>query len=697
MSTDHGFKLLAIRPLKGCDEKVRRVLIEGKLYQFYNEYNFEWNETEIIGVKYEPTIPLDLYYVDRPNSDKKLPIHISAVVGKNGTGKSSIVELLYAACFNMALQWHILPDKDDDGRRLEILSNLNVEIFYTLNDSFYKLKLSVSETASFILKDDMFTNSQISYEDKEFLVKEFFYTIAINYSQHALNAYHLGHWVNQLFHKNDGYQTPIVLNPYRKYGNIKINTEEQLTYSRILSILLTRQNEKNLNINTYYRELVPGKIAEKVRLTLNAGKVKFKPDEKGIKDVLVENKGYILDAVFSVFNIRPALPYNTNNAFIRVAYQYILKKSYTISSRYAPYQNDKLVFIDEVDTKDKKNVRYKFDNTAFIRFIEELKRDSSHITFKFRQALNFVNSFEEYEQFVGSKKGKKDLNHLADFLYKIKREDELINYLPPSFFNYYIYFGREGELKQLSSGEKQKIFSSASYIYHIVNINSVREKGSYRRYEYINIVFDEIELYYHPELQKSFVNDFIGNISRLNVPYISGVNCLFITHSPFILSDIPNANVLFLEEMAKPVDPKDTHFIETFGANIHDLLKNSFFLENGSMGEFAKEKISETIDYLNLEIHKKRRPNANDSNNKPKNTELKEWEDEKERLMRKVGDKNNREYHESVINMIGEPILRKKLQSMYREVASESELENINREIENLEKKRELLKLKRDA
>lgn len=34
----------------------------------------------------------------------------------------------------------------------------------------------------------------------------FCYSIAVNYSHYGLNSQNLGHWVNLLFHKNDGYQ-----------------------------------------------------------------------------------------------------------------------------------------------------------------------------------------------------------------------------------------------------------------------------------------------------------------------------------------------------------------------------------------------------------------------------------------------------------------------------------------------------------
>lgn len=61
------------------------------------------------------------------------------------------------------------------------------------------------------------------------VVDYFFYTFVSNYSMYAYNredysdefdADGIGCWLQGIFHKNDGYQTPIVLTPFREKGNI---------------------------------------------------------------------------------------------------------------------------------------------------------------------------------------------------------------------------------------------------------------------------------------------------------------------------------------------------------------------------------------------------------------------------------------------------------------------------------------------
>lgn len=129
------------------------------------------------------------------------------------------------------------------------------------------------------------------------------------------------------------------------------------------------------------------------------------------------------------------------------------------------------------------------------------------------------------------------------------------------------------------------------------------------------------------------------------------------SHSPFLLSDIPKENVIFLEKdksTGNCINVTKNIEINTFGANIHSLLSNGFFMKDGLMGEFSKNKIEEVIKYL----------------------------DEEESKI------NSKEEAQNIIEIIGEPILKNTLVSMYekRFYKNESKLEVLKRkqkEIEN--------------
>jgi energy-coupling factor transporter ATP-binding protein EcfA2 len=186
-------------------------------------------------------------------------------------------------------------------------------------------------------------------------------------------------------------------------------------------------------------------------------------------------------------------------------------------------------------------------------------------------------------------------------------------------------------LDDLSFGEQQLLFIlNQLYSFknsQITGIDSIVDNGQQHEIEscknidsYI-VLLDEIDIGWHPNWQKRMINyicDFLKLIPEKTF------HLIFATHSPFILSDIPKENVIFLKDgkQDKTVD------IDTFGANIHTLLSHGFFMSDGLMGEFAKEKINKAIEYLN----------------KPKLTQ------------------EEIEYCENIISIIGEPIIKNQLQ-----------------------------------
>lgn len=149
----------------------------------------------------------------------------------------------------------------------------------------------------------------------------------------------------------------------------------------------------------------------------------------------------------------------------------------------------------------------------------------------------------------------------------------------------------------MSSGERQLMYSLSSILYHIQNLESVEDDVFRVSYRHINLVLDEVELYSHPEYQRTFVADLLDRLSWLEINYpMKSINILLVTHSPFILSDIPKSNILYLKEGKAVTDTSS--FVNTFGANVNDILHQSFFLENGFMGEHIQRKIQSMIRFL---------------------------------------------------------------------------------------------------
>ncbi len=633
-----GFKILGIRALKDCHKDYCKNLQKGEVYKFYNNYTFVYKDpsdvnSEIVQIFDDIKKSFDIYNITKPNG-KELKINISALVGKNGSGKSSIIELLLMGINNIA-KFHY------EYQTVENISKENSKKFaieiYVFND--YKYKVYIDNFQVIIYRFDELKNSFIKLNSQGILyVNEavLFYTIVLNYSAYSLNEADLGTWIKKLYHKNDSYQIPIVLTPLRKAGNIDINRENYLAKSRLLSNLL--------NKNESFRVLTEkNDKAVALNLSNNFDKLGVINDDYDMPDYNV------VEEYVNLFLKRNGLEPNPNILDQEIVKKYIYKKLSRICLNYRMYW----VFFDDVNGilfQDKLEDYY-----------NQLNEDRSHRTIKLRQALNYYSFTCEFYKVGGLNLNTivKNINELFEKQRQLNGQIELIDFTPPAFFDVDIVLtNHENTTKEipenymfntLSSGEKQRIFSLSSILYHIYNIDSVHKDGNANttNYKNINIIYDEVELYFHPEMQARYISALLKSISYIQLENIESINMLFVTHSPFILSDIVNTNILYLES-GKTIIPTN----QTFGANIHELLASSFFMTYGTIGKFASERINETLNWLK------------------KKGNLKLGMDYFQIEENNSFDRDV-EYHKQVIDLIGEPVIRYKLLEMYNEFVKE--------------------------
>ncbi|MFY0802048.1 AAA family ATPase [Peribacillus frigoritolerans] len=114
------------------------------------------------------------------------------------------------------------------------------------------------------------------------------------------------------------------------------------------------------------------------------------------------------------------------------------------------------------------------------------------------------------------------------------------------------------------------------------------------------LLIDESELYFHPQWQKEWISVLLAGLTKLFDKHQSTIQVILTTHSPFLLSDIPSDRVLFLDKIDNQVVSRNQldDVPLTFGANIHQLYAHSFFLKGGLMGSFAKRKINQIAERL---------------------------------------------------------------------------------------------------
>lgn len=166
----------------------------------------------------------------------------------------------------------------------------------------------------------------------------------------------------------------------------------------------------------------------------------------------------------------------------------------------------------------------------------------------------------------------------------------------------------------LSSGEKAML-NMYSRIYDCLIAKHQRDSNYCWPTLY---VFDEAEIGFHPEWQRLYVKNITEFLESMAIQASDlrrryrpespdfRYQIILTSHSPVILSDVPRESVVMLRRgndgLTRNVSESRQ---QTFGTNIFELYRDSFFMEGGLVGEFAQEyihRLSNEIDGLqNLE------------------------------------------------------------------------------------------------
>lgn len=181
---------------------------------------------------------------------------------------------------------------------------------------------------------------------------------------------------------------------------------------------------------------------------------------------------------------------------------------------------------------------------------------------------------------------------------------------------------------ELSSGERA-LLNLVSRLYFTSQMDSFFEGMEFGWNDSILLLIDEIDLYLHPEWQRQIIKDLLDTIKTIFPENYFQI--IITSHSPIILSDIPQENSIFLKRNEDGKIVQEKHGIQTFGANIYTLYKDAFFIKDGlAMGSFAREKINSWIE------------------------EIKEGEADADDIKKKL-------------ELIGEPIIRRRLEKNVQE------------------------------
>lgn len=677
-----GLKLIGVRfyPYDGDNRDAERKAhcIQKSLYGssqwfYFNkgfriiEDNHEITEIEVNENAFDSNILL--YSDTEPNG---INIGISAIVGANGTGKSTLIDTIVRLINNMsaaiigedyvytsAQHLHYI---DNVYASLAVYINNHINILTCkgrrLNLDIYKTDLHVldreySKQTHRVIEHYASIDKQVILDGSEsveeilkpkpglkHLFEDWFYTLVSNYSLYAYNyrdyinertnaerLEKLEHgtnyteedesWLKGVFHKNDGYQTPVVIHPMRNGGYINAQKENYLGKQNLISLCFERRDKQNED-GTINHEFFPFRIINQTHHivafffhdiiqnkyhTLYA----FCLEKKHPNNDDDNERIFIIErAISSFWENTISVQYAKED----VAWEYLLYKTIKVIWTYKHYE--------DLWTYAFSN---NFDEAVFKKRLVDLLKDGSHRTAKIKRVVAYLRFCKDEDYYI--KQGavvdvdtiyKWMVTKIGSQLYpaydyhEINKDD----LLPPPSYTVTLQLVDNEHLQEykekgtqcmdiipfegLSSGERQIAYTLGNLIYHLRNIesnsddmNSNINHVSTHKYGYVNVMLDEVELYFHPDLQRRFISLLLDSIKGLQLPSNCGINITLITHSPFVLSDIPDSNILCMSRKEH-----GDAFDKTFAANIHDLFNNTFILPY-TIGEYAQRKITEIV------------------------------------------------------------------------------------------------------
>ena len=668
---DEDFLLMKKEDLEAKYETSVPEEIALRVARYQNIHKCLVPETEYRLADNEQPLPDDFFKIkaDQQEDDRNIDISVSAIVGQNGSGKSTLLEVLIRLFNNVAfalqrayVSFPAIP--------LQFVDEVYAELTYQMpQNEIYKIEQKGTVIRCLCKEHEMW---KYDNKQKDFITSKdavdclnncFFFTVVLNYSAYSYNIYNYRSewrdtpqndeldytdedrcWLSAIFHKNDAYQTPIVLNPFRSFGEIDFNNEANLTRDRLF--LLSVQNVDMLSV--LMKGVRTHSIMLDTKMTLvELPRILFSSPQ--LVDVFVQlrnisNRNEVRSAIYNrcqslckmvinawCKNVGFDMTNPKQNEYLQQdisrAINYLVYKTIKITQNYTMYSSYRQYFILPRDANDDDlNKRLFFARMKISQLVKELWEDHTHVTLKIHKTLAFLK-FRHYQLGMGNEEGLgphqvsvQRYNNIIEHLFrKLGGDNQNVwkreYLLPAPCFDARLILSEEKldndgnvipgevtltELNSRSSGEMQLLYSLSTVLYHLKNIDSNITSGkNVLKYSCVNLIFDEMELYFHPSFQKNLLYNLLYTIRRMKYQGIKAINIIIATHSPYILSDFPKNNVLCLDN-GKVYQDNEQQLNNTFAANVYDILNSRFFM-NDFVGKFAYKKLDEIINEVNAE------------------------------------------------------------------------------------------------
>ncbi|MDN3019057.1 AAA family ATPase [Paenibacillus sp. BSR1-1] len=580
-----------------------KTILKKTSLNFSNEFLFSYNHMKNeLTINTNPNYIKDFFKIPNtsdPDLESSFITNLTAIVGENGVGKSTILNFL----------------KERIGGTPFVQEKSEADILV--------IRTKIGETYSYYvyhadLKEPLITNNTTH----TFIPKPYPSSNDVLFSLAPIvkeSDYGLVFFSNVLD------------------GNDEVNNDHQINIS---TNYLTR--------NMYQKTIFDFNIEEINRQISFI--IPFLTDEKNLEYIpftlptLIELRWHINE---NVYKLKLSGEADSLSAFFDSSFKFLeqqvsVKKSRPFMSILAHLHIETIKNKEEIPSNINSDFKFTEEISDFQDIIDNLMILSKIMTDKINPYTTaFLSSFKLLT-LINEKKIEKDYlelettsNELANILDLYKKS--IVKH--GGFINF--------KWHKLSSGQMNFLNFYSRVHDKIEEINKLE-----------NLIFliDEGELYLHPQWQKEYVSYVVKFLTYFLKR--KHIQVIMTSNSPFIVSDLPQSNIILLRKdngLTKVVTHLD-NYQQTFASNIHNLLTNSFFIKDGLISSFAKQKINEVIRILT------------------------------------TGDKEEIESRRveiiKTIHLIGEPLIKNKLLQMYNQhnnLNAYSEVSDLKRSIKNLE------------
>jgi predicted ATP-binding protein involved in virulence len=438
-------------------------------------------------------------------------INISAIVGSNGTGKSTVFEII------AKIQSRVIDEDLEQGLICIFKESTGIKVYSNTD----------IKNRTFSPLTDLYSKFPIIYNSNNFN-NGYFDNLKDNFSTPIFDVFgsdssflYVQTMLNLVINSNR-YLVPKISDAIHRQKDAFIISEMNRNYKNAKTISILEFLDKNAT-------LLPFKFEDDIKIVFS---IQINPTTNNIN-----TKNY-KDTIIEFFRLEEE--FDSEEDGDNQEYKEKLRK-------YKESLEEFKTFLD----------KYNLDT----------KPESDTVCFKLNNAIKFVNLYKA--------------------LYKNNPN------LKASLFDI--------QFRNLSSGEESLILT------YSLLANSLNAIGlSANNSNDIIIMLDEIENSLHPKWQQKlilYIRDFLKNMGDIIAAEHQkrfNFHVILASHSPFIISDIPKQNIIFLDKnddnKCKVGDGlKDKK--KTFASNINTLLSDSFFMEDSFVGKFAESKIKEIVGF----------------------------------------------------------------------------------------------------